>query len=291
MEYSLILNNNNRVSTTKTKQKNRSILNEDLSFHFAFNGNENFTLKKKKLRIFPDSFLTMNPGTAYLSEVDSTYPVQMMTIHFDKEFVGDFKNSYSKKSAFLLDNYRGGSSCSAPINETIYPFIGDMKYNIRHLSRLINNHSQDEFLINEHLYHTLLNYNFLYNKEKSQVSERLTNLQKGTREEIYKRLNLAKEYLYSNYNQNINLQQLAGYSCLSVTHLIRTFRQAFHMTPHQFLMRIRMNRAKFLLNNTSYPISEVVNIIGLDSTSTFIKMFKQQYQTTPLKFRRSFLNS
>lgn len=291
MEHYLILNNNNRICISRTKQKNRNILNEDLSFHFAFNGHENFTLKRKKLRIFPDSFLTVNPGTAYLSEVDSTYPVQMMTIHFDKQFVGDFENAYSKKSEFMLDNYSAFQLAPLPINETIYPFIGDMKYNIGHLSRLINDHSQDEFLINEHLYHTLLNYHFLYNKEIFQVSERLINLQKGTREEIYKRLNLAKEYLYSNYNQNINLQQLADYSCLSVTHLIRTFRQAFHMTPHQFLMRIRMNRAKYLLNNTSYPVSEVVNIIGLDSTSTFIKIFKQQYQTTPLKFRRSFFNN
>jgi AraC-like DNA-binding protein len=211
-----------------------------------------------------------------------------MSVYFSKEFVADFKRSLLVNVSKMLDNPAGlDPSEDLVINETIHPFIGDMKYNIGHLNDLVNSNSQDELLISEHLYHALLNYHSLYKKEIFQIEKNLSFLQKGTREEIYRRLNLAREYIYSNYNQSINLKDLASYSCMSVTHLIRTFKQAYDMTPHQFLMQIRLNRSRLLLRSTNYPINEVVNLIGFDSTSTFIKLFRQRYDTTPLKYRRS----
>lgn len=288
MEYCLELNNGNKICVSKTAYKERSFINRDLSFHFAFNGCENFFFKKRTLAIFPDSFLTLSSGTVCAVDVNSPYPVQLMSVYFSKEFVADFKRSLLVNASKMLDNPAGlDPSEDLVINETIHPFIGDMKYNIGHLNDLVNSNSQDELLISEHLYHALLNYHSLYKKEIFQIEKNLSFLQKGTREEIYRRLNLAREYIYSNYNQSINLKDLASYSCMSVTHLIRTFKQAYDMTPHQFLMQIRLNRSRLLLRSTNYPINEVVNLIGFDSTSTFIKLFRQRYDTTPLKYRRS----
>lgn len=288
MDYALKLKNNNRVCVSTTSQIHRDVMNENLSFHFIFSGDKQFALKRRLLRVFPDSFLPLKPATPYVAEVNSLNPVQTMAICFDDAFVRDFEHSYLNEHAYLLDNFYEFGKARLTVNETIYPFAGDMLYNIRHLNNLIRSHTDDDFLVNEYLYHTLLNYHIIYNREAARFSEGLGSLQKGTRDEISRRLNMAKEYLYSNYDQKINIQELADYSCLSVTHLIRSFRQAYQVTPHQFLMRIRLNRAKFLLNNTAYPINEVVNIVGLDSTSTFIKVFKERFQTTPLQYRRTF---
>jgi AraC-like DNA-binding protein len=118
-------------------------------------------------------------------------------------------------------------------------------------------------------------------------AEKLNFLNQNTKIEILRRLNLAKEYLYSNYNQNISLDDLAEHSCLSVNHLLRTFKQAFSLTPHQFLIQLRLKRAQLLLKNTTYPINEVVNLIGFECPSSFIRLFKTHYKITPLKYRQS----
>jgi AraC family transcriptional regulator len=152
---------------------------------------------------------------------------------------------------------------------------------------LIKSNCKDELLLNEFLYHILLNYYTLYQKDILYVEERLKDLQFGTRKEIYRRLSLAKEYLYSNFDQNISIYELSKYSCMSATHLIRSFRQAYRTTPHQFLMNIRLKHAEFLLKNTSQPINKIVNTVGLDSPSTFIKLFKIRNKITPLKYRTS----
>ncbi|MGN6180289.1 MAG: helix-turn-helix domain-containing protein [Mucilaginibacter sp.] len=286
MENVLRLSNENCIRSSKLSYKNLTEVNNNFSLHINFNGNEKFVLNKKKLRLFPHTFLAINPGTLYSDIIESGSPVQKLSISFSKGFIEDFKTSYLKGSHFLPEHY--GNRLPSPnltFNETIFPLLGDLKYNIEHLKALIRSNCKDELLLNEFLYHILLNYYTLYQKDMLFVEERLKDLQLGTRKEIYRRLGLAKEYLYSNFDQKISIYELSKYSCMSATHLIRSFRQAFHTTPHQFLMNIRLKHAEHLLKTTSYPVNKIVNTVGLDSPSTFIKLFRIRYNITPLKYR------
>jgi AraC-like DNA-binding protein len=283
----LKLSNGNRIYSSKLTYKNITEVNNNFSLHVNFNGNEKFVLNKKKLRLFPHTLLAINPGTLYSDIIDSGSPVQKLSISFGKGFIDDFKTSFLEKN----NSFKGyGNHVPSPgltFNETIFPLLGDLKYNIAHLKTLIRSNCSDELLLNEFLYHILLNYYTLYQKDVLFVEERLKDLQFVTRKEIYRRLSLAREYLYSNFDQKISIHELSKYSCMSATHLIRSFKQAYHTTPHQFLMNIRLKHAEFLLKSTSYPINKIVNTVGLDSPSTFIKLFKTRYKITPLKYRTS----
>jgi len=288
MESVLKLSNENLICSSKLTYKNKTEVNNNFSLHVNFNGNEKFVLNKKKLRLFPHTFLAINPGTIYSDIIENVSPVQKLSISFGKGFIDDFKASYLEKSDSFHNNYRNQlPSQNLTFNETIFPLLGDLKYNIEHLKVLIRSNCKDELLLNEFLYHILLNYYTIYQKDIFFVEERLKDLQFATRKEIYRRLSLAKEYLYSNFDQKINTDELAKYSCMSTTHLIRSFKQAYRTTPHQFLINIRLKHAKFLLQTTSYSITEIVNTVALDSPSTFIKLFKLRHKITPLKFRMS----
>jgi AraC family transcriptional regulator len=141
-------------------------------------------------------------------------------------------------------------------------------------------------LINEYLHHCLINYFRVYDEEIFMKAERLNFLSPVTKTEILRRLSLAKEYLCSNYNQNISLDELAKYSGLSITHLLRTFKQAFNLSPHQYLTAIRLRRARLLLKSTDYSINEVVSLVGFECPSSFIRLFRTNYNITPLKYRQ-----
>ncbi len=214
--------------------------------------------------------------------------MQSFGISFDDKFLQDFKDGWQLKDDTLLANYRRPLTSRYEFDETIYPFKGDLFFNINHLKHHLDRGLQDELLINEYLYHCMINYYQIFNEEIFQKAQSLNFLNRSTKIEILRRLNLAKEYLYTNYDQHISLEELAEYACLSVTHLLRTFRQAFHVTPHQFLVQLRLQRAKDLLRNTDYPVNEIVNMIGFDCPSSFIRLFRERFSTTPLKFRQEF---
>jgi len=288
MEYLRTLRNNN-VIYSGTRSTYNQQTTSDFSIRFVFSGNERYNIGKRQLSIYSDSFLILNKGTHYTSTVESAVPVQSFGISFDDKFLQEFKNGWQLKDEALLDlnKYPFINRHEQEFYETIYPFRGDIFFNIKHLKHHLDHGLKDELLINEYLQHCLINYFQIFNEEIFQKAQRLNFLSKSTKIEILRRLNLAKEYLYSNYNTNISLNELAEYACLSVTHLLRTFRQAFHQTPHQFLVQIRLQRAKELLKNTDYPVNEIVNMIGFDCPSSFIRLFKDRFQTTPMKYRQS----
>ena len=287
MDYSKTLRNNNKIYSRTSNQKQNQQYSSDFSLRFVFAGNERYDIGKRHLSIYPDSFLILNRGTQYSTDTDSDIPVQSFSISFDQQFLQDFKECWVFGDNRLLG--RGGFKGKQfqEFDETIYPFTGDIMHNVYHLKQYLDTGLHDELLINEYLHHCLINYFSIYNEEIFKKAEKLHFLNASTKIEILRRLNRAKEYLYSNYNQNISLDDLAEHSCLSVNHLLRTFKQAFNLTPHQFLIQLRLKRAQLLLKSTAYPINEVVNLIGFECPSSFIRLFKTHYKITPLKYRQT----
>ena len=149
----------------------------------------------------------------------------------------------------------------------------------------MENCSPDNAIIEEYMARCLFCYFEIYHEEILQKAANLNFLHYNTRVEILRRLNLAKEYLYANYSRDINLENLADHACLSVNHLLRTFKLAYNQSPHQFLIQLRLQRAQSLLAKTEYPIYEIVNMVGFKCTSSFIRLFRTRYKTTPLKYR------
>jgi len=287
MDYTKTLRNNNKILCETRAHRCQTQCTTDFNIRFAFSGNEQYRIGRRELSIYPDSFLILNKGTQYISKIDSNTPVESFAIGFDQCFLTDFNRSYAEADSLLLDNPEAKAGMGIDFNEIIYPFTGDMRFNIGHLKNHLDNGVQDEMLINEYLHHCLINYYGIYKNEVYSKADKLNFSNRNTRIEIMKRLNMAKDYMYSNYNKNIALEDLGRHACLSVNHLLRTFKQAFNSSPHQFLTQLRLQRAKLLLKSTLYPINEIVCIVGFECPSSFIRLFKSRYKTTPLNYRES----
>ncbi len=288
MKYLRVLKNNNQISSETVKQAYYPEHISNFSMKMVFSGNSTYNIGKRQLNLFPDSFLALNQGTTYSSMVDSNIPVKQLSISFASEFVNDFYRTQHKNTHTLLDDpFQTDKHSDSFFLETTYPFTGDMKYNIMHLKNQLEQDSPHDLLINEYLHHCLINYFKIYQKEISNKSENLSFLNKSTKIEILKRLTFAKEYISSNYNKNIELEDIAQVACLSVNHLLRTFKQAYSISPHQYLIKLRIDRSKYLLRNTRYTLNEIVEIVGFECPSSFIRLFKTINSITPGKYRLS----
>jgi AraC family transcriptional regulator len=95
------------------------------------------------------------------------------------------------------------------------------------------------------------------------------------------------DYINSHLSEDISLNKLAAQVHLSVHYFGRLFRQSTGKTPHQYVTHCRLERAKQLLKQTDLNVIEVAAIVGFQSHSHFITLFRQQMQVTPLQFRKS----
>ena len=101
------------------------------------------------------------------------------------------------------------------------------------------------------------------------------------------RIRLAIERIGTDYGKKLTVDDLCAEAFLSKYHFIKLFRKQTGSTPYEYLLTVRVNRAKQLLRNTSASVAEIGYRCGFEDTSNFIRSFKSVAGTTPLRFRHS----
>lgn len=99
-------------------------------------------------------------------------------------------------------------------------------------------------------------------------------------------LNEALDYIRENYAQLITLEDFTRVTHLSKYYFLKLFKQFTGMTPYEYLINYRVNKAKKLLRSTDAPVSQVAFKVGFPDECNFIRKFKKITGTTPLNFRR-----
>lgn len=94
------------------------------------------------------------------------------------------------------------------------------------------------------------------------------------------------DYLEKRYREKITLDLLSAEMAVSKFHLAKTFKKHIGSTPYDYLFTIRINAAKALLKYSDLQIAEIAEHAGFNHTSHFIRLFKHQEGTTPLRFRK-----
>lgn len=101
-----------------------------------------------------------------------------------------------------------------------------------------------------------------------------------------KAFRISREYLHENFLEKITLDNLANVSGLNKFQLIRLFNKTCGVSPHGYLMTLRINHAKKrLLKDMS--IAEVATEVGFYDQSHFSKTFKQYMGITPDYYRKA----
>ena len=119
----------------------------------------------------------------------------------------------------------------------------------------------------------------LYREVKTQVL-RVPGAKASTREELFRRLQVAREYLHGNVDQRISLETLSREACVSPYHLLRAFQQVFQQTPHAYLTTLRLERARSLLQDGRSVTSTAMDV-GFTSVSAFTRRFRSHFGMRP----------
>lgn len=94
-----------------------------------------------------------------------------------------------------------------------------------------------------------------------------------------------EEFIRENLENDLSLAEIASVAELSPFHFIRVFRQRAGMTPQQYLMRQRVERAKKLLAESDLPLVEVGFRTGFKNQSHFTTLFRKFTAVTPKIWR------
>ncbi len=101
-------------------------------------------------------------------------------------------------------------------------------------------------------------------------------------------IRLALEYIQTYFSSNITLDDICKEIHVSNYHFIRMFRMKVGMTPHRYLLKVRIEKAKELLSTKRYSVTETAMLCGFESVPHFSDTFKKLTGYSPVCYKNQY---
>ncbi|WP_311198827.1 helix-turn-helix transcriptional regulator [Paenibacillus hexagrammi] len=95
----------------------------------------------------------------------------------------------------------------------------------------------------------------------------------------------ACKYVSLHLDKRISLEEVSDHLFLNPSYFSRLFKKEMGETFIEYITRMKMERAKELLDQTTHSVGKICELLGYDNQSYFIKIFKTHSGVTPLEYR------
>lgn len=268
------------ILNVATRSTYRDNIRGPLSLFTNLSGESSVKVGNKQVQIREGLFFLSNHDQHYTLEIDQPTAGQTFNIHFGEYFTDQvFQSLFHSPEKLLEKNFE--------LPRERLEFHNRLHYRSETITGILKDlHSADQssLVLEEKLYALICE---LLSEETALTKKKqaMPVLKSSTREELFKRLLSATDYIHAFFDRDLPLEALATVSCLSKFHFLRLFKTAFDKTPHQFISEVRVQRGKELLRHTSLEVHEIARAVGFTSASSFSRMFFQQTGLYPSSFR------
>lgn len=100
-------------------------------------------------------------------------------------------------------------------------------------------------------------------------------------------IEVAQQFIIDNFSKDISMADVADNINMSYSYFSKLFKEETGMTFSKYLTKIRMEKAKDLLQNPTYRVNEIACMVGYDNLYHFSRAFKSYYGMSPNQFRKS----
>lgn len=92
-------------------------------------------------------------------------------------------------------------------------------------------------------------------------------------------------YIHTYYADDLSLKDIADAGTMSIAQCNRCFNKILNVTPYEYLIQYRLQKATNLLKNATLNVTEISEIVGFNNVTHFIQAFKKVYGISPKKYR------
>jgi AraC family transcriptional regulator len=271
----------NVVLNVKTSNILRDNIRGPLSIFANLSGESIVETGKRNVRVRDGFFYVTNHDQHYSLAVGAE-KASTFNIHFGEYFCDQVFSSLNASPHALLDD----ASFTPPFERINFHNKLHVKTEgFNHLATQIIDSANDNLLLEQNLF-SLMTMLLEDEVNLRRSHDDLHAIRVSTREEIIKRLLLSTDYIYSFYDRDLSLDDLAEVSCMSRFHFLRLFKLVFRKTPHQFIMDVRLEKAKVLLGNPKINVNSISRVLGFKDASSFSRMFYRKVGVYPSEFRQ-----
>ncbi|MHC9541437.1 MAG: helix-turn-helix domain-containing protein [Vulcanimicrobiota bacterium] len=283
--YCRYLGKNNMIISYRGKESFFQTHRGVLSIKCAFNGQEFYQSDSGLFSVDESCFLILNEGQRYSSYVSSETDVESFCIFISSSLKEDVLRSFILSDEKLLTEPACSIDKEPVFFEKTFQYSGELRNIIMSLKKSVDNGKLSPGELEDKL-HILLERLVKKNSSIHYEADKIPLVKRSARLEIYRRLSIAKDFIDASLREKLAIEDMAEVACLSPHHFLRLFKKTFDMTPHQYIIRKRLERAKKILQISELSVTEIAFEVGFESLSHFSRLFNSYFGVSPRLFRK-----
>lgn len=258
-----------------------------LSIKTMTNGRARYTLSDgRRIAVDDTGYLILNEQQPYTIEIESPTVMHSFCIFFPDGLAAQILHALTSP----LDDPDSTASTPAffetllPHDDLVSPILAEIR--AAHTSDTPASHATDPLWLDERIH--LLVARMLHSQRHhlTRQSAALSAARPATRDELIRRLNIARDYMHASLADPLTLSEIAAVAALSPFHFQRAFKQAFGLSPHDYLTARRIEQAQFWLRSTDLPVTEICYAVGFTSPGSFSTLFTRHVGVSPRAYRQ-----
>jgi AraC family transcriptional regulator len=258
-----------------------------LSIKSTLQGSEVYEIEGVPMAVDESSYLVLNDGQRYASHIYSEREVESLCVFFREGFATQTLAGLVSSNERLLDNPELNHSQPLLFFQQLHQRDQIVSPLLKTLHSGIEQGCADQLWLDQQM-HSLMNALLVVHRKVCKSVFEFPAAKLATRVELYRRLHIARDYIDSCSDSQLELEDISRVACLSQHHFLRLFKQEFRITPHQYLVEKRLTAARSLLSTTDMSIIDICLRVGFQDHSSFSRLFKKRFGRSPGEFRRKY---
>lgn len=249
------------------------IIRNNYVLHYIISGRGTLFLDEKEFSVSAHQAFITPPFLPAFYKADSDEPWSYIWIHFN-----------GQKAMDLL--HQAGITREHPVfiaqNTVFSPDSSGTQDSVPELEKCLLDilyHHENEYHCIGNLYHM---FQILINTSSRKPDPHETDCQLNYIRNVI-------NYIRKKYADPIHIQDIADYCGLDRSYLSKLFKNATNYSPQEYLIYVRMNKAKKLLKNEDLSIQNIAYSVGYPDPFAFSKIFKKEVGISPSVYREQYL--
>lgn len=228
----------------------------------------------------PLPYLT-NDGAVYFGEVGNVYPVHSGRRHGTKYPIKNVNyTSISIDKSFFdeIINDKG-------LNDYVFNSVIPASDNLLSLIEMFK--AEHKRTDGTDVKNKLVPLTRVICAEIIDLAKKNTNDERKTKAKYQKGVRIAADYINEHFAKQISIEELADLCGLSLNYFSLCFKNTFGETPKVYITKMRLSKAKILLEFSTHQIKEIAALCGFQRFNSFSCSFKKYIGVTPSEYRES----
>lgn len=275
-ELKTISDNHNRGKLILSSIKNieRKNYADSPSVKIVLSGKEHYWVNDRYYGLGMERFLIVDKNSQVVLNIEADQDVKGLCIFPTKDLLNEVAKTRITAAENLLEHPFENNEINLVHNQFSYNDNRTGRFLKQHIPWIVDLPKQKESIDFEAFYIHLAECIIDDQLELAGRLRNVSTVKKATKEELYRRVAAAKDFVEDNFTEKISLDDLAQEAFLSKYHFTRTFKTLFRLTPYQYLLELRLQKAQEL-QNLDYSYNEISDLIGFSDGKNLRKALKK----------------